>query len=71
MKITARPVSGKPGTVEVLIDGQVCSSISCRPGSARISKGQIELLAMITCSPEADKEVRKNVKREAKDENIG
>lgn len=71
MNITARPVPDKPGTVEVLIDGQVCSSISCRPGSARISKGQVELLAKITCSPECGKEVKKAVKKEVKDENIG
>lgn len=55
MKVTARP-TGEKGMVELLVDGKRVECIRCVPGSARISKGQIEFRANIQCVPHREKE---------------
>lgn len=52
MTITARPVAGRPGMAEILIDGESVQGIRCLEGSARISDGQIEFTAKVTARPE-------------------
>ena len=37
MRITARPIGGKPGCVEILVDGKKCEEIRCKSGTARVS----------------------------------
>ena len=53
--ITARPIAGKRGMVELLVDGVVVSEVRCKPGSARISANQIEFTATISCEKEKAK----------------
>ena len=55
MKVTARP-TGEKGMVELLVDGKRVEGVRCVPGSARISKGQIEFRANVQCAPYMDKE---------------
>lgn len=54
MIITARPVPGRPGTVDLLADGIKVDEVHCRQGSARVSDGQIEFTAVIRCKPYSD-----------------
>ena len=70
MRITARPIKGKPGCVELLINGKTCEEIRCKQGSARISgSGMISLTALITCPTEPSD--KKTTSKEITNENIG
>lgn len=65
MRITARPIEGKPGCVEILVDGKKCEEIRCKSGTARVSgSGMITLSALITCPVE-----KKKTKEERNDNN--
>lgn len=65
MRITARPIGGKPGCVEILVDGKKCEEIRCKSGTARVSgSGMITLSALITCPVE-----KKKTKEERNDNN--
>ena len=53
MRMTARPIEGRPGCVEILVNGKTCEEIRCKKGSARVSgAGMISLTALITCPAE-------------------
>lgn len=67
MRITARPIEGKPGCVEILVDGKRCEEIRCKNGTARVSgSGMITLSALITCPAE-----KKKAKEEKNGNNSG
>ena len=67
MRLTARPIEGKPGCVEILVDGKRCEEIRCKNGSARVAgSGMITLTALITCPVE-----KKKTKEEKNDNNSG
>ena len=67
MRITARPIEGKPGCVEMLVDGKRCEEIRCKNGTARVTgSGMITLSALITCPAE-----KKKAKEEKNGNNSG
>lgn len=67
MRITARPIEGKPGCVEILVDGKRCEEIRCKNGTARVSgSGMITFSALITCPVE-----KKKAKEEKNGNNCG
>lgn len=68
MRLTARPIEGKPGCVEILVDGKKCEEIRCKSGSARVAgPGMITLAALITCPAEQ----KKTAKEEKNGNNSG
>ena len=67
MRLTARPIEGKPGCVEILVDGKKCEETRCKSGSARVvGPGMITLSALITCPVE-----KKKTKEEKNGNNSG
>lgn len=67
MRITARPIEGKAGCVEILVDGKKCEEIRCKSGTARVAgAGMITLTALITCPTE-----KKGKAKEEKNGNNG
>lgn len=66
MIVSARKVPGSAGAVELLVDGVPVNGVRCIPGSARVSRGQIEFTAHIQAAPYDE-----TVRQEETDEDNG
>ena len=59
MRVCARPVQGRKGMVELLVDGKVVPGVFCKEGSARICGSQIEFTAVVSVPSFREKETKK------------